>query len=99
MRHAMDDLGYRRLSWKCDALNEASRRAAIRLGLCLEGIHRNHRIVKGRSRDTASYSMIDTEWEPVREALEAWLDEGNFDKDGRQKRSLAAMRADLTPAS
>ncbi|WP_114377817.1 GNAT family N-acetyltransferase [Elioraea thermophila] len=98
MRHALDDLGYRRLTWKCDALNAASRRAAERLGFTFEGIHRNHRIVKGRSRDTAWYSIIDAEWLLVRDALAAWLDDANFDEDGQRKRSLAAIRAELARA-
>lgn len=98
MRHAMDELGYRRLTWKCDALNAASRRAAERLGFTFEGIHRNHRIVKGRSRDTAWYSVIDREWPVVRDALDAWLADANFDERGRQKRSLAAIRAEFARA-
>lgn len=98
MRHALDDLGYRRLTWKCDSLNAASRRAAERLGFTFEGILRNHRIVKGRSRDTAWYSIIDTEWPLVRDALAAWLDDANFDESGRQRRPLAAIRAELARA-
>lgn len=98
MRHAMDDLGYRRLTWKCDVLNAASRRAAERLGFTFEGIHRNHRIVKGRSRDTAWYSIIGCEWPLVRDALAAWLDDANFDEKGHQQRSLALIRAQLARA-
>lgn len=96
MRHAMDDLGYRRLVWKCDALNAASRRAAERLGFVFEGIFRNHRIIKGRSRDTAWYSLTDGEWPACRAALTSWLDEANFDHSGIARRSLAEIRAALT---
>lgn len=95
MRHAMDDLGYRRLVWKCHALNAASRRAADRLGFVYEGTHRNHRIIKGRSRDTAWYSITDEEWPLRRAALAAWLDEANFDHTGTARRSLGEIRAGL----
>lgn len=98
MRHAMDELGYRRLVWKCDALNAASRRAAERLGFVFEGTHRNHRIVKGRSRDTAWYAITEADWPLRRAALAAWLDPANFDAAGRQRQSLAAIRAALAGA-
>jgi len=91
-RHAMDDLGYRRLVWKCDALNAPSRRAAERLGFVYEGTHRNHRIVKGRSRDTAWYSIVDSEWPARRDAMLAWLDDSNFDANGIARRPLASFR-------
>ncbi len=92
-RHAFEDLGYRRYEWKCHSLNTPSRRAALRLGFTFEGIFRQHMIVKGRNRDTAWFSMLDTEW-PVRKgALERWLDPSNFDADGRQKQSLSALPA------
>jgi len=82
------ELGYRRYEWKCDALNAPSRRAARRLGFTFEGIFRQAVVYKGRSRDTAWYSVIDSEW-PAREAsFVAWLDPANFDKDGRQRRPL-----------
>jgi RimJ/RimL family protein N-acetyltransferase len=71
-RHAFG-LGYRRLEWKCDSLNERSRRAALRLGFTFEGIHEFHLIVKGRNRDTAWFRMLDHEWPAVRERLEALL--------------------------
>lgn len=89
-RHAFDDLGYRRLEWKCNALNAASRRAAERFGFSFEGVFRNHQVVKGRNRDTAWYAITDTRWPPVRDAFEAWLAPENFDSDGLQKKSLAA---------
>jgi len=92
-RHAFDDLGYRRLEWKTDALNARSRRAAERLGFTFEGIFRQHLVVKGRNRDTAWFSIIDGEWPPIRAAFEEWLAPGNFDPEGRQRRSLAAIRA------
>jgi RimJ/RimL family protein N-acetyltransferase len=94
MRHAFE-LGYRRYEWKCDSLNEKSRRAAERLGFSYEGLFRQAIVYKGRSRDTAWYSIIDSEWPRVREAFERWLDPGNFDAAGRQRASLAQIRAAL----
>jgi RimJ/RimL family protein N-acetyltransferase len=91
-RHAFDDLGYRRLEWKCDAENARSRRAADRLGFTFEGVFRQHMIVKGRNRDTAWYAMLDHEWPAVRTAFQRWLDPANFGADGRQRRSLRAIR-------
>ena len=91
-RHAFDDLRYRRLEWKCDALNESSRRAAERFGFTFEGVFRQHLVVKGRNRDTAWFSILDGEWPPVRAAFEAWLAPDNFDADGLQRKSLTAMR-------
>jgi RimJ/RimL family protein N-acetyltransferase len=95
MRHAMDDLGYRRLEWKCDALNAPSRRAARRLGFRFEGIFHQHMIVKGRNRDTAWYSLLDHEWPAVRAAIDSWLSPANFDASGRQRRSLSEMMGAL----
>ena len=95
MKHALDDLGYRRLEWKCDAANARSMRAAERLGFLYEGTFRQHRIVKGRNRDTAWFSIIDAEWAAVRAALEAWLAPDNFDPDGDQLRRLQDIRAGL----
>lgn len=95
MRHAMDDLGYRRLEWKCDAANARSMRAAERLGFVYEGTFRQHRVVKGRNRDTAWFSIIDGEWPVVRAALEAWLAPDNFDADGDQLQRLEDIRAGL----
>jgi RimJ/RimL family protein N-acetyltransferase/catechol 2,3-dioxygenase-like lactoylglutathione lyase family enzyme len=92
MRHAFDDLGYRRLEWKCNARNEASRRAAERFGFTFEGVFRKHMIVKGEDRDTAWYSIVDDEWPAIREAFEAWLDPSNFDAAGAQRRPLSARR-------
>ena len=87
-RYVFEDLGYRRYEWKCDTLNAPSRSAALRLGFTFEGIFRQHLIVKGKNRDTAWYSMLDTEWEDRKRAFEEWLDAANFDAEGRQKKSL-----------
>jgi RimJ/RimL family protein N-acetyltransferase len=91
MRHALDDLGYRRLEWKCDSLNEPSRRAAARLGFTYEGRFRRHMITQGRNRDTDWFSVIDEEWPRVRAAQERWLDPANFDEHGRQRSSLSGL--------
>ncbi len=90
MRQAFQ-LGYRRYEWKCDALNAPSRRAAERLGFVFEGIFRQCVVYKGRNRDTAWYSMLDSEWPRRREAFEAWLDPGNFDDQGTQRTALGAQ--------
>jgi RimJ/RimL family protein N-acetyltransferase len=91
-RHAFEDLGYRRYEWKCNALNAPSRRAAERLGFRFEGIFRQHLIIKGRNRDSAWYSMLDSEWPRCKAAFELWLDSGNFDAQGRQRMTLSALR-------
>jgi RimJ/RimL family protein N-acetyltransferase len=92
-RHVFEDLGYRRYEWKCNALNGPSRRAALRLGFKFEGIFRQHMIVKSRNRDTAWFSMLDSEW-PVRKAnFERWLNPSNFDSNGNQKESLSVLNA------
>jgi RimJ/RimL family protein N-acetyltransferase len=91
--NAFDALGYRRLEWKCDALNERSRRAAERFGFTYEGTFRQHMVVKGRNRDTAWFSMTDGEWPVRRSAFKAWLAPDNFDESGRQRESLSALRA------
>jgi RimJ/RimL family protein N-acetyltransferase len=88
MRYVFDDLGYRRYEWKCDSLNEPSRRAAERLGFTYEGTFRRSVVYKGRSRDTAWFALTDNDWPPVREAFEKWLDPANFDPDGRQRSPL-----------
>ena len=92
MRLAMDDLGYRRLVWKCNALNLPSRRAAERLGFRYEGTLRAHLIIKGRSRDTAFFSILEEEWAACRDALIRWLDPANFTPDGVARDSLATLR-------
>jgi RimJ/RimL family protein N-acetyltransferase len=92
LRLAADELGYRRLVWKCNALNAPSRRAAERLGFTYEGRHRMHTIVKGRQRETDWYSIVGDEWPPCRDALLAWLDPANFAVDGSAIRRLADLR-------
>ena len=91
IKHAMDDLGYRRMEWKCNAMNEKSRQAARRLGFRFEGIFYNHIIFKGKNRDTAWYSILDYEWPEVRQNIEQWLDDSNFTDQGKAKCSLSKM--------
>jgi RimJ/RimL family protein N-acetyltransferase len=92
-RHVFDDLGYRRYEWKCNAENEPSRRAALRLGFTFEGIFRQHMIVKGRNRDTAWFSILDHEWPARKAAFESWLNPANFDAKGHQLRSLQQVNS------
>jgi len=94
-RHAFDDLGYRRFEWKCDSLNQPSRRAAERFGFVYEGVFRQHMVVKGRNRDTAWFSILDREWPAVRAGFEAWLSSPNFDEEDRQRKSLRELREGL----
>ena len=98
IRHAMDDLGYRRMHWRCNSLNEKSRQAARRLGFRFEGIFYKHMIFKGRNRDTAWYSILDDEWPEVRGILEAWLDEANFDDQDNARTSLFELMSQRTPS-
>jgi RimJ/RimL family protein N-acetyltransferase len=95
MRLVFDELGYRRYEWKCDSLNGPSRVAALRYGFTFEGIFRQAIVYKGRSRDTAWYSIVAEEWPRIRSAFDAWLDPKNFDASGRQKHTLKAMRPSL----
>jgi RimJ/RimL family protein N-acetyltransferase len=88
-RHAFDAMGYRRYEWKCNALNGPSRAAALRLGFAFEGIFRQHMLIKGVNRDTAWFSMLDSEWPARRAEFERWLDPANFTPDGRQRTRLA----------
>jgi RimJ/RimL family protein N-acetyltransferase len=90
--HAFEDLGYRRLEWKCDALNAGSRRAAERFGFSFEGVFRKHYVVKGRNRDTAWLSITDDEWPVLDAGYRAWLDPANFDERGGQLRPLSYDR-------
>ncbi|RYH01910.1 N-acetyltransferase [Salipiger sp. IMCC34102] len=85
--------GYRRMVWKCNALNAPSRRAAQRLGFSFEGVSRNHVIVKGRNRDTAWFAMTDADWSTLHKAFDAWLSPANFDADDRQKTRLSTLTA------
>jgi RimJ/RimL family protein N-acetyltransferase len=93
-RYAFDELGYRRLEWKCNALNAASRRAAERFGFRYEGTFAQHRVYKGRNRDTAWFAITDGRWPRLRAAFVAWLAPENFDAAGRQRQSLADLQAD-----
>lgn len=88
-RHVFDDLGYRRFEWKCNALNAPSRRAAERFGFIYEGLFRQHMIVKGESRDTAWFAMLDGDWPRIRAEFERWLEPDNFEADGTQRTRLA----------
>lgn len=92
LRLAADDLGYRRLVWKCNALNAPSRRAAERLGFTYEGTLRATMVVKGRERDTAMFSIRADEWPSRRDAMLAWLDDANFAPDGTARRTMASFR-------
>jgi RimJ/RimL family protein N-acetyltransferase len=90
-RYTFETLGNRRYEWKCNSLNAPSRRAALRYGFVFEGILRQHTIAKGRSRDTAYFSMLDSEWPARKAAFERWLAPENFDAQGNQKASLGAL--------
>jgi RimJ/RimL family protein N-acetyltransferase len=92
-RYSLEDLGYRRYEWKCNAQNLPSRRAAERFGFEYEGVFRQHMVIKGCNRDTAWYAMLDGEWPARKAAFEAWLAPANFDEQGRQLRSLQSIAA------
>jgi RimJ/RimL family protein N-acetyltransferase len=92
--HAFDDLGYRRLEWKCNALNAPSRAAAQRFGFAFEGIFAQHRVVKAHNRDTAWYSITDQRWPQIKAGFQAWLAPENFDQRGIQRRSLRELTGD-----
>lgn len=91
MSRAFDELGYRRYEWKCDSLNAPSRAAALRLGFTYEGLFRQAVVYKGRNRDTAWYSITDTEWPVLKRAYTRWLDPGNLDAAGRQRERLSHL--------
>jgi RimJ/RimL family protein N-acetyltransferase len=93
MARVFNDLGYRRYEWKCDALNAPSRRAAERLGFTFEGVFRQALVYKRRNRDTAWFSILDSEWPAIERAFLAWLEPGNFDAQGMQKLRLADLIA------
>lgn len=94
MARVFDELGYRRYEWKCDSLNGPSRAAAERLGFQFEGIFRQATMYRGRNRDTAWFSVLDTEWPAVKAAFQTWLDPANFDADGKQRKRLVDLRKD-----
>lgn len=94
MARVFDELGYRRYEWKCDTLNAPSKAAAARLGFSYEGLFRQAVMYKGRNRDTAWFSILDSEWPGIKAAFQAWLDSANFDGEGRQKRSLTDLIAE-----
>lgn len=93
MRRVFDELGYRRYEWKCHAMNMRSRAAALRLGFQYEGLFRQATLTRGRNRDTAWFSVIDSDWPALRGAFERWLDPVNFDAAGQQRQSLASFRS------
>lgn len=90
--HAFEVLHYRRVVWKCDNLNEASKSAAQRFGFTPEGLWRKALVVKGRNRDTAWFSVIDSEWTERKRMFEAYLSDDNFDTFGKQRESLGHFR-------
>jgi RimJ/RimL family protein N-acetyltransferase len=95
--HAFDELGYRRLEWKCDSLNQASRRAAERFGFRFEGVFSHHMVVKGRNRDTAWFAITDENWPAVRAGFDLWLAPANRNEDGSQKQGLGELMARARP--
>ena len=97
MARVFDELGYRRLEWKCNAANERSRAAALRLGFTYEGTFRQAAVVKGRNRDTAWFSILDSEWPRLKRGYDAWLNANNFDNWGQQKHSLSHLIATQPP--
>jgi RimJ/RimL family protein N-acetyltransferase len=92
--HVFSTLGYRRLEWKCDDRNQASKRAALRFGYRFEGLFRQHMVVKGQNRDTAWFAILDRDWPALEARCRAWLDPANFDAAGRQRQPLAAIDPD-----
>ncbi|KAH8688363.1 acyl-CoA N-acyltransferase [Ilyonectria robusta] len=92
LKHAFEDLNYLRVEWKANNLNKPSLSAAERLGFVFEGIFRKHMVIKGRRRDTAWFSITDEEWPVVKQGLEGWLSENNFDEQGKQRKSLKEIR-------
>lgn len=92
-KYVFDELGYRRFEWKCNDLNEPSKRAARRFGFAFEGVFRQHMWAKGANRDTAWFAMLDKDWPRLRAAYERWLEASNFDAAGRQREQLQAATA------
>jgi RimJ/RimL family protein N-acetyltransferase len=97
LHHAFDRLGYRRVEWKCDSRNQRSQRAALRFGFVREGVFRQHMIVKGESRDTVWFAMLDRDWPQRRAAFRRWLAPKNFDRDGEQRRKLRVRSRGYSP--
>ena len=94
-RHVFETLDYRRYEWKCHNENEPSKVTSLRYGFTFEGVFRQHIISRGANRDTAWFSMIDSEWPVIKAGFEAWLSPDNFDEDGRQKKRLEDLRAEF----
>ncbi|MGB3407569.1 MAG: GNAT family protein [Jannaschia sp.] len=93
LEHAFD-AGFRRVEWKCNVANVASRRAADRFGFAYEGTFRQHMVVKGANRDTAWYAILDHDWPSLAVAYRRWLDPGNFDREGTQRLALSDLVAE-----
>lgn len=91
MQYVFDGLGYRRYEWKCNNDNEPSKRAALRFGFTFEGIFRQHMVAKGLNRDSAWFSIIDSEWPALKRAYQAWLSSDNFNENGEQIRKLESF--------
>lgn len=91
MKHVFEELGYRRYEWKLDNLNAPSHRAAQRLGFTYDGLFRQALVYKGRNRDTAWYSILDSDWPRLKQGFESWLAPGNMDGNGHQKSSLSEL--------
>lgn len=91
-RYVFEDLNFRRYEWKCNDSNEPSKRAARRLGFTYEGTFRQHMFQRGKNRDTAWFSMLDSEWPARKKAFEDWFSWENFHKDGRQIKRLEQFR-------
>ncbi len=91
-KYVFDDLGYRRFEWKCNNANEPSKVAAMRFGMSAEGVFRQAAVVKGENRDTAWFSMLDSEWPEMKMAFKQWLDASNFDSEGRQLKRLQEFK-------
>lgn len=96
MKYAFEDLKFRRVEWKCNNLNEPSKRAAQRLGMTFEGVFRQHMILQGRNRDTTWFSILDGEWPLAKRAFEEWLVPENFDDQGFQKTKLEDVRVQFS---
>ncbi len=92
IKNVFEDLEFRRIQWKCNNDNESSKKSAYRFGFVFEGVLRQHMITKGKNRDTAFFSILDSEWFDIKNAFEEWLNPSNFDKEGRQKTKLNILQ-------